>query len=154
MKNRTFVLRYFNSIKVQLSRSSWTGFSCFCEFQFHKGTIKPLLSVNESMMILYFNSIKVQLSPIALGYITSLFPIGFAGAKLRNLIEKMSMGNYIFFMRSATTVVFYGVTTSQRSKQCFGKSGLSVGTTTSTTFCYKKLSVDILSFPSICLSIL
>lgn len=58
----------------------------------------------------------VQLRPIALGYIISLFPIGFAGAKLRNLIEKMSMGNYIFFMRSATTVVFYGVTTSQRSK--------------------------------------
>ena len=43
-----------------------------------------------------FNSIKVQLRPIALGYITSLFPIGFAGAKLRNLIEKMSMGNHIF----------------------------------------------------------
>ena len=43
-----------------------------------------------------FNSIKVQLRPIALGYIISLFPIGFAGAKLRNLIEKMSMGNYIF----------------------------------------------------------
>ena len=45
----------------------------------------------------HFNSIKVQLRPpIALGYITSLFPIGFAGAKLRNLIEKMSMGNHIF----------------------------------------------------------
>ena len=43
-----------------------------------------------------FNSIKVQLRPIALGYIISLFPIGFAGAKLRNLIEKMSMGNHIF----------------------------------------------------------
>ena len=28
-------------------------------------------------------------------------------------------------MRSATTVVFYGVTTSQRSKQCLGMSGLS-----------------------------
>ena len=44
----------------------------------------------------YFNSIKVQLRPIALGYIISLFPIGFAGVKLRNLIEKMSMGNHIF----------------------------------------------------------
>ena len=43
-----------------------------------------------------FNSIKVQLRPIALGYIISLFPIGFAGVKLRNLIEKMSMGNHIF----------------------------------------------------------
>ena len=43
-----------------------------------------------------FNSIKVQLKPIVFGYIISLFSIEFANAKLRNLIEKMSMGNYIF----------------------------------------------------------
>ena len=43
-----------------------------------------------------FNSIKVQLKPIVFGYIISLFSIEVANAKLRNLIEKMSMGNYIF----------------------------------------------------------
>ena len=65
----------FNSIKVQLR----------------------LYAVCEVLQFIgYFNSIKVQLRPIALGYIISLFPIGFAGAKLRNLIEKMSMGNYVF----------------------------------------------------------
>ena len=66
-------------------------------FQFHKGTIKTVVSVVTIVVCPYFNSIKVQLRPpIALRYITSLFPIGFANAKLRNLIEKMSMGNYIF----------------------------------------------------------
>ena len=65
-------------------------------FQFHKGTIKPLSLLILPLFNIDFNSIKVQLSPIALGYIISLFPIGFAGAKLRNLIEKMSMGNYVF----------------------------------------------------------
>ena len=48
------------------------------------------------MVDLDFNSIKVQLKPLVFGYITSLFPTGFANAKLRNLIKKMSMGNYIF----------------------------------------------------------
>ena len=43
-----------------------------------------------------FNSIKVRLKPIVFGYIISLFSIGFTTAKLRNLIEKMSMGDYIF----------------------------------------------------------
>ena len=91
----TFFL-YFNSIKVQL-RLDLNNFVCSNnEFQFHKGTIKT-----EELSSMYsthanFNSIKVQLRPIALGYIISLFPIGFAGVKLRNLIEKMSMGNHIF----------------------------------------------------------
>ena len=44
----------------------------------------------------YFNSIKVRLEPIVFRYIISLFSIGFTTAKLRNLIEKMSMGDYIF----------------------------------------------------------
>ena len=45
---------------------------------------------------MYFNSIKVQLKPIVFEYVISLFPIGFGNAKLRNLIEKMLMGDYIF----------------------------------------------------------
>ena len=65
----------FNSIKVQL---------------------RHLRNRIDILYIFDFNSIKVQLRPIALGYIISLFPIGFAGVKLRNLIEKMSMGNHIF----------------------------------------------------------
>ena len=66
------------------------------EFQFHKGTIKTVVDIMNTVKAFNFNSIKVQLRPIALGYIISLFPIGFAGVKLRNLIEKMSMGNHIF----------------------------------------------------------
>ena len=65
-------------------------------FQFHKGTIKTGMKGICLLKYSDFNSIKVQLRPIALGYIISLFPIGFANAKLRNLIEKMSMGNHIF----------------------------------------------------------
>ena len=71
---------------------------------------------NDSKAKANFNSIKVQLRPIALGYITSLFPIGFGNAKLRNLIEKMSMGDYIFLCVLRQPLFFYGVTTSQRSK--------------------------------------
>ena len=44
----------------------------------------------------YFNSIKVRLKPVVFGYIISLFSIGFKTAKLINLIEKMSMGDYLF----------------------------------------------------------
>ena len=47
-------------------------------------------------MLRNFNSIKVRLEPIVWGYITSLFSIGFVDAKLINLIERMSMGDYIF----------------------------------------------------------
>ena len=65
----------FNSIKVQLS----------------------LTLRSEQLKNTYtFNSIKVQLSPVVFGYVISLFTIGFDDTKLRNLIEKMSMGNYIF----------------------------------------------------------
>ena len=88
------------------------------KFQFHKDTIKArkppshsnaLPNFNSIKVRLKppyrlvhtpskcdFNSIKVQLKPIVFGYIISLFSIEFANAKLRNLIEKMSMGNYIF----------------------------------------------------------
>mgnify|MGYP007090329575 CR=1 FL=1 len=54
---------YFNSIKVQLRRLSTALAGEQSVFQFHKGTIK---------------------TPIALGYITSLFPIGFAGANKKS----------------------------------------------------------------------
>ena len=43
-----------------------------------------------------FNSIKVRLKPVVFGYIISLFSIEFKTAKLINLIEKMSMGDYLF----------------------------------------------------------
>ena len=69
------VQRDFNSIKVQLKLYiRWSALGAWC----------------------HFNSIKVQLKPIVFGYIISLFSIEVANAKLRNLIEKMSMGNYIF----------------------------------------------------------
>ena len=118
MNNSTHIYN-FNSIKVQLKPFS-DGFTPAQPlFQFHKGTIKTLILYLEvamilifqfhkgtiktcskprllSLLLLYFNSIKVQLKPIVFGYIISLFSIEFANAKLRNLIEKMSMGNYIF----------------------------------------------------------
>ena len=65
-------------------------------FQFHKGTIKPFKLEYINAFNATFNSIKVQLSPVVFGYVISLFTIGFDDTKLRNLIEKMSMGNYIF----------------------------------------------------------
>ena len=65
----------FNSIKVRLEQCN--------------PTILDSIFAN-------FNSIKVRLEPIVWGYITSLFSIGFVDAKLINLIEKMSMGDYIF----------------------------------------------------------
>ena len=65
----------FNSIKVRL------------ELKLFRNGVKSLLD---------FNSIKVRLEPIVWGYITSLFSIGFVDAKLINIIEKMSMGDYIF----------------------------------------------------------
>ena len=66
------------------------------EFQFHKGTIRTPQQGRVSRLQPYFNSIKVRLEPIVFRYIISLFSIGFTTAKLRNLIEKMSMGDYIF----------------------------------------------------------
>ena len=57
-------------------------------FQFHKGTIKTKSLVIFFKFVANFNSIKVRLKPIVLGYITSLFSIGFADAKLINLLEK------------------------------------------------------------------
>ena len=66
----------FNSIKVQLSPLAETAL--------------------RGPTLFAFNSIKVQLSPVVFGYVISLFTIGFDDTKLRNLIEKMSMGNYIF----------------------------------------------------------
>ena len=65
-------------------------------FQFHKGTIRTCPRHLSFSRFLYFNSIKVRLEPIVFRYIISLFSIGFTTAKLRNLIEKMSMGDYIF----------------------------------------------------------
>ena len=71
----SFILYHFNSIKVRLE-----------------------LAVGhfDGEKVENFNSIKVRLEPIVWGYITSLFSIGFVDAKLINLIEKMSMGDYIF----------------------------------------------------------
>ena len=45
-----------------------------------------------------FNSIKVRFKPIVLGNIISLFTSRFTSTKLRFFIEKMSMGNNVFFM--------------------------------------------------------
>ena len=86
----------FNSIKVQLSLINLFLPWDISHFQFHKGTIKPNTIHVKMNRCPSFNSIKVQLSPVVFGYIISLFTIGFDDTKLRNLIEKMSMGNYIF----------------------------------------------------------
>ena len=85
----------FNSIKVRLKRISDRG---------------------SRLVVRHFNSIKVRLKPIVFGYIISLFSIGFTTAKLRNLIEKMSMGDYIFLCVLRQPLIILGVTTSQRSK--------------------------------------
>ena len=90
------LLTHFNSIKVQLKQIWKSSVRIYTRFQFHKGTIKALRLRYDEARKIDFNSIKVQLKPLVFGYIISLFSTGFANAKLRNLIKKMSMGNYIF----------------------------------------------------------
>ena len=52
----------FNSIKVQLELSFYaSAFRDIAEFQFHKGTIRTLMSQLKKLIIRNFNSIKVQL---------------------------------------------------------------------------------------------
>ena len=87
----------FNSIKVRLEPpADDVPTPPPAEFQFHKGTIRTTCLCENALPLKYFNSIKVRLEPIVWGYITSLFSIGFVDAKLINIIEKMSMGDYIF----------------------------------------------------------
>ena len=52
---------YFNSIKVQLELSASQDCSSSSQFQFHKGTIRTLSSLDLPPFLNYFNSIKVQL---------------------------------------------------------------------------------------------
>lgn len=65
-------------------------------FNYIKVLLKCVSATSPNSFPIYFNSIKVQLKPIIFGYIISLFSIGLVNAKLRNPIEKMSMGDYIF----------------------------------------------------------
>ena len=69
---------------------------CNENFNSIKVRLKPTVRRRRLQSMSNFNSIKVRLKPIVFGYIISLFSIGFTTAKLRNLIEKMSMGDYIF----------------------------------------------------------
>ena len=56
---------YFNSIKVQLKRtSSKKQGTSLPVFQFHKGTIKALMNKPKHKNLPDFNSIKVQLKPL------------------------------------------------------------------------------------------
>ena len=57
---------YFNSIKVQLELNPLTAGIIAGAFQFHKGTIRTVVSSLVSCCYTYFNSIKVQLEPAAL----------------------------------------------------------------------------------------
>ena len=109
-------LSNFNSIKVRLRLAASEGVQVACGFQFHKGTIKTDSFACNQDNDHNFNSIKVRLRPIVFGYIISLFSIGFTTAKLINLIEKMSMGDYIFLCVLRQPLIILGVTTSQRSK--------------------------------------
>ena len=55
-------LQNFNSIKVQLERTpgrQWVRSSS--RFQFHKGTIRTIIFLDERIALCNFNSIKVQL---------------------------------------------------------------------------------------------
>ena len=56
-----FLLRNFNSIKVQLEPGSIFGGALGLLFQFHKGTIRTIPIHNIRAAFAHFNSIKVQL---------------------------------------------------------------------------------------------
>ena len=124
----------FNSIKVRLNLIKAAQLAAQERFQFHKGTIKPVMFLPLVMTSRDFNSIKVRLNPIVLGNAISLFTSIFKSAKVRFFIEKMSMDNYVFFYVLRQPFIFIGVTTCQRSKWCLEIIGLLFGKTTSTTF--------------------
>ena len=95
LQDRT--LHHFNSIKVQLKPTRKKDVHITVNnFNSIKVQLKHSGGKIKNVSIHDFNSIKVQLKPLVFGYIISLFSTGFANAKLRNLIKKMSMGNYIF----------------------------------------------------------
>ena len=52
---------YFNSIKVRLELASKNAYDSLHEFQFHKGTIRTVITKAVNGVIMYFNSIKVRL---------------------------------------------------------------------------------------------
>ena len=52
---------YFNSIKVQLEQPILISILCKLIFQFHKGTIRTIISLLFCLVLSNFNSIKVQL---------------------------------------------------------------------------------------------
>ena len=62
MANRSNI--NFNSIKVQLERSTSKVRGIQIKFQFHKGTIRTQNLTKERGVQRDFNSIKVQLEPI------------------------------------------------------------------------------------------
>ena len=62
MRNLERAWRYFNSIKVQLELISGAGSMLSgLLFQFHKGTIRTLWLIVQTLWVCNFNSIKVQL---------------------------------------------------------------------------------------------
>ena len=137
---------HFNSIKVRLEQElqTYNIYNPF-QFQFHKGTIRTEAKRALKYSVDNFNSIKVRLEqkPLSISVGLRLFQfhkgtirthcLGIYNILIFNRIRRCKVNKYYWknvdgglyiFMRSATTVIFIGVTTSQRSKWCLGVSGL------------------------------
>ena len=55
------LFRYFNSIKVRLELDGEREITGVNGFQFHKGTIRTVISITSFLLFANFNSIKVRL---------------------------------------------------------------------------------------------
>ena len=65
LMKRLHTILYFNSIKVRLDQAQHRKLSDADEFQFHKGTIRPVRQAKLNRQLDHFNSIKVRLDQLS-----------------------------------------------------------------------------------------
>ena len=146
--------RSFNSIKVRLKPAGGALLGGLFRFQFHKGTIKTKRKKRLIFAsIPRFNSIKVRLKPVKSKVYNPRRLYRFAGAKIQKIFQINVDAQKYIFCGLTTTCLFMEVSISQRALFEGGKKLKKSFFSISTTL-YKKLSVDIRSFPRICLFIL
>ena len=77
----------FNSIKVQLEHHYLARCSMMLLFQFHKGTIRTMLSQSQNLRVINFNSIKVQLEPFIICLLVIFLYFNSIKVQLEHLIR-------------------------------------------------------------------
>ena len=107
----------FNSIKVRLKLEVTIKLVFLHRFQFHKGTIKTLISVHLMSLVSNFNSIKVRLKPVKSKAYTPEDSIGLRVQRYKKSSEKCRCLK-IFFLRPYDNLPIYGG--FNKSKNTFG----------------------------------